>query len=164
MSDPIEVRRPRDGTERSQLAGHIRKTWGDLVARRGEVVDPTIGHLFGAWDTDRLVGVASARIGGGECEVVALEAFEARRGVGSALMDAVRRSAEEAGCRTLWLVTTNDNLPALAFYQRWGMELVALRPGAAVEARRHLKPSIPVFGHGGLPIRDELELELLLTR
>jgi hypothetical protein len=58
-------------------------------------------------------------------------------------------------------VTTNDNLGALRFYQRRGLRLVALHVGAVAESRR-LKPSIPEVGHDGIPIRDELELELEL--
>jgi ribosomal protein S18 acetylase RimI-like enzyme len=46
-------------------------------------------------------------------------------GVGRALLDAVREEAVEAGCRRLWLVTTNDNTHALRFFQRWGLDLVA---------------------------------------
>jgi hypothetical protein len=41
------------------------------------------------------------------------------------------------------------------------MRLAALRPGAIEESRR-IKPSIPLVGEHGIPIRDELELELLL--
>ena len=60
-------------------------------------------------------------------------------------------------------MTTNDNLRALRAYQRYGMRLVALRPGAVDEARRRLKSEIPVTGLDGVPIRDELELELELS-
>jgi hypothetical protein len=56
-------------------------------------------------------------------------------------------------------MTTNDNLRALRFYQRRGLRLAALYPGAVEESRR-LKPSIPLIGENGIPIRDELELEL----
>jgi hypothetical protein len=66
-----------------------------------------------------------------------------------------------AGCRRLWLVTTNDNVRALEIYQRWGMNLVALRRDAIAEARS-LKPSIPPRGRNGIPTQHELELELLL--
>jgi hypothetical protein len=59
------------------------------------------------------------------------------------------------------LVTTNNNLRALAFYQKRGFRLVALIPGA-VEQLRTLKPTIPLVDRTGLPIRDELHLELRL--
>jgi hypothetical protein len=60
-------------------------------------------------------------------------------------------------------VTTNDNLGALAFYQRLGFRLSALRPGAVDEARATLKPEIPATGEEGLPLRDELELSFPLS-
>ena len=68
-------------------------------------------------------------------------------------------AARAAGCGRLWLVTTNDNVRALGFYQRRGFRLVALRPGAVVISRA-LKPEIPFVASNGIPIRDELELEL----
>ena len=77
-------------------------------------------------------------------------------------MDAVREHATEAGARRIWLVTTNDNVRALGFYQRWGMDLVALiRDGVA--SSRTVKPSIPAAGADDIPIRHELGLELRLA-
>jgi hypothetical protein len=63
----------------------------------------------------------------------------------------------------MWLVTTNDNLEALRFYQRRGFVLSALRAGAVDEARRELKPMIGRVGNFGIPIRDEIELEARMT-
>jgi len=68
---------------------------------------------------------------------------------------------EENGCRRVWLITSNDNLDALRFYQRRGLRLVAVHRGAIDEARR-VKPSIPATGEYGIPVRDEIELELQL--
>jgi hypothetical protein len=61
----------------------------------------------------------------------------------------------------LWLITSNDNLNAIRFYQRRGMRLTAVHRGAIDEARQ-IKPSIPLIGEHGIPIHDELELELRL--
>jgi hypothetical protein len=72
--------------------------------------------------------------------------------------------ARKANNRRLWLVTTNDTLDALRFYQRRGMRLVRLWVDATTEARRTLKPEIPLTGEYGIPLRDELELELILSR
>ena len=63
-----------------------------------------------------------------------------------------------AGVRRAWLVTTNDNLDALGFYQRRGWHLSALSSGAVDEARREIKPSIGEIAANGIAIRDELEL------
>ena len=51
---------------------------------------------------------------------------------------------------------------ALGFYQKRGFRLVAVHPGAVNESRK-LKPEIPLIGNDGIPIRDEIELEIVLT-
>ena len=95
-----------------------------------------------------------------------LPGFVAKRadktlGLATYHIEAVKRVAGDAGCHRLWLVTTNDNLPALGFYQKRGFRLVAVHP-EAVEASRRLKPEIPRLGREGIPLRDELELEMTL--
>ncbi len=98
---------------------------------------------------------------GGDFEVVVLVSEVEGRGLATTLLDTAVGEARARGCRRLWLVTTNDNTPAIAFYQRRGLSVAALHAGAVDEARR-LKPSIPETGLGGVPIRDEIELELTL--
>ena len=92
-------------------------------------------------------------------ELVAINAFERGKGIGTALIEAV--AASLLGFDSLRLTTTNDNLDALRFYQRRGFQLSALRPGA-VDAARRLKPSIPALGDYGIPLRDEIDLVLRL--
>ena len=96
-----------------------------------------------------------------ELEVVTLHAAQRRRGLGSALLEAARAKAGELGCRRLWLITTDDNEPAIAFYKRRGMSLVAVHENA-LEQSRALKPEIPLTGLGGKPLRDEIEFEYRL--
>ena len=48
------------------------------------------------------------------------------------------------------------------FYQRYGMRIAAVRVGAIDRARR-FKPEIPVTGNDGIPLRDEIELDLELA-
>ena len=107
------------------------------------------------------MGVASYRLEGGECELVTLDALHKGEGIGSVLLVRVSEEAARQSCRRLWLVTTNDNLDAIRFYQRRGMRLVAVHPGAVDDARE-MKPSIPETGNYGIPLHDELEFELRL--
>ncbi len=130
-----------------------------VVARLGELVDPTQLPGFIAFLDAQRVGLASYAVRGEECELVTIRSLR-EGGVGRALLDAVRDAAVAAGCTRFWLITTNDNLRALELYQRWGMEIVAFHRHAVTEARRHLKPSIPERGAHGIPIAHELELEL----
>jgi GNAT superfamily N-acetyltransferase len=96
-----------------------------------------------------------------ELEVVSLHAAISGRGLGSHLLASARQRARDLRCRRLWLITTNDNEPAIAFYTRWGMHLAAVHRGAITESRK-LKPEISLFGVGGRPIEDEVEFELVL--
>jgi RimJ/RimL family protein N-acetyltransferase len=68
--------------------------------------------------------------------------------------------AREQSLERLWLVTTKDNTASLRWYQRRGFVFVALHRGAVSEARRALKPAIPLTGVDDIEIRDEIELEL----
>ncbi len=107
------------------------------------------------------VGLLLYRIERDECEVVVLIATVRRAGIGHALLGAIEPIARKAGCRRLWLITTNDNRGALVFYRAVGWTQVAVHRGAMREARR-LKPEIPEFGEDGTPIEDEIEFELNL--
>ncbi len=111
-----------------------------------------------------LGGLLTYQIDGTQCEVVTLNSLVEGIGIGGALIEAARQAAIAAGCGRLWLITTNDNLPALGFYQKRGFRIAAIHPGSIDEYRRRLKPEISPIGLGGIPIRDEIELEIDLPR
>jgi ribosomal protein S18 acetylase RimI-like enzyme len=137
--------------------------WGvTTMVTRGQVHDLLRLPGFVAFDGEKRVGLALYRIADAECELVSLDSLREGVGVGTALLAAVTDAARNAGCRRLWLITTNDNTQALRFYQRRGLRLVAIYRDA-VTAARQLKPSIPLLGNDGIPIRDELALELRLV-
>lgn len=140
----------------------VVERWGPVAARRGELIAVDGLPGFVAWIGGERASLLTYAVRGDECEVVTLDSPLAGRGAGRAVMDAARDAAMDAGCRRLWLVTTNDNVHALGFYQRWGMDLCAFRRGAVDESRRTLKPEIPPLAGNGIPIAHELELELLL--
>ncbi|MCG8346274.1 MAG: GNAT family N-acetyltransferase [Chloroflexales bacterium] len=136
--------------------------WGDtVVVSRGVIRDPQQLPGFVATQGDERIGLASYHSVAADCELVTLASIRPGAGVGTALIDAVKARASQAGCRRLWLITTNDNLNALRFYQKRGFVLVAVHRDAVTRARQ-LKPAIPLIGADGIPLRDEIELELLL--
>lgn len=144
-------------------AAWVREFWTDHWGSDTMVVHGEVFHAAGlagfvAEQAAQLVGLATYRIEDGECELLSLDSLVAGQGVGTLLVETVIQAAQAAGCRRFFLVTTNDNLNALRFYQRRGFRLAALRPGA-VDAARQLKPSIPLTGEYGILIHDELELE-----
>jgi len=107
----------------------------------------------------RPVGLLTYDITPAGFEIVTIDAPVRGQGTGTELLAAARETAARAGCTRLWLLTTNDNLDALRFYQRRGMRIVGVHPGAVQRARRH-KPGIPATGDYGIAMHDELELEL----
>ncbi|MCI0345421.1 MAG: GNAT family N-acetyltransferase [Chloroflexi bacterium] len=139
---------------------------GRMQARRGELVDALEGEEFVAEVDGALAGLITFHVtstgSAPEAEVrcLVVAAAARKRGVGSALLDAVIGELRVEGVRRAWLATTNDNLGALGFFQRHGWRLSALRPGAVDEGRRSLNPSIGEVAANGIPIRDELELTL----
>lgn len=132
------------------------------MVTRGRLFDLTTLPGFVALAGERPVGLLTYHISDGGCEVTSLNSGYPGGGVGSALIEAARETAEKAGCWRLWLITTNDNLHALRFYQRRGFTLVAVHQDSLREARR-LKPEIPFIGLDGIPLRDEIELEIRLA-
>ncbi len=149
-------------SEPGWLKAFILEHWGGPgVVSRGRVWCDEGLTAIRAMDKEGLAGVVSWHAGPEEWEVVTINSRQSGQGVGTRLMDAVVELARRAGVRRLWLVTTNDNLDALRFYQRRGWRLAAIRPGAIVESRR-LKPSIAETGAYGIPLRDEIELEYIL--
>jgi GNAT superfamily N-acetyltransferase len=146
----------REATEADRAAreSFLSERHSARVARLGELVYPLDHPALMAERDGTLVGVLTYVVTGDSCEILTLHAAEQWTGAGTALVEAVERKA-----RRLWLLTTNDNVDALRFYQRRGFRLAELRPGAVDESRRELKPEIPETGEYGIPIRDELILE-----
>jgi ribosomal protein S18 acetylase RimI-like enzyme len=112
-------------------------------------------------DDGEVAGLLTYRTGVDVVDIVTINAF-AGGGVGAALVAALVEEVRGTAGR-LRVTTTNDNTRALRFYQRAGFRLTALRAGAVEESRK-IKPRIPELGHDDIPIRDELELEMKISR
>jgi ribosomal protein S18 acetylase RimI-like enzyme len=163
MMEPRVIRiLPLEKDFRDWARGILIQTWGaTLVVSRGRLHDASKLPGYVAVQGDELVGLTTYHIVGDECELVTINSLRPKLGIGSALVAAVKEMAINADCRRLWLITTNDNTPAIRFYQQRGFRLVALHIDALKESRR-LKPQIPLIGEDGIPIRDELEFEIIL--
>jgi ribosomal protein S18 acetylase RimI-like enzyme len=143
-----------------------RELAGRHQARLGALVDALDGPgIVALGPRARPVGLLTWLVGGpgsaadeAEIQVVVVEPAARGTGVGSALLDAAEAELERGGVRRAWLVTTNDNLAALDYYQRRGWRLERVLPGAVDEARRSLKPGIPRVAGNGISMRDELVL------
>jgi len=154
----------------AQAEETIRREMLEGVARHFE--SSIVVTTSGAWDVetlDGLIAVDGARVVGSiswrseslEVEIVSLFADPPRSGVGSRLLDGAIVSARRRGANRIWLVTTNDNIDALRFYQRRGFRLARVHCGSIDEARK-IKPSIPIRGAYDIEIHDDVELAMTL--
>lgn len=153
-----------DRRDRAWVASLLRERWGaTVVISRGRCHDAqSLPGLIAEAGSER-VGLATYRVDHGELELVTLDAVWKGHGIGTALLSAVVERARSAGCVRVWLITSNDNLAALRFYQRRNLRLTAIHRDA-IERARKLKPQIPRLGDFTIPIHDELELELDLRQ
>jgi ribosomal protein S18 acetylase RimI-like enzyme len=136
--------------------------WGSTeIVSRGKVLNAERLPAFLAELGGERMGLLTFHIVEGDCEIVTLNSLSEGSGLGKALLQAVEAEAREKRCKRLWLITTNDNVDALRFYQKLGFHLAALYPNA-IERFREFKPQIPLIGHYGIPIRDEIELHRML--
>lgn len=154
--------RPRVDSDERVVAEFLRHRHAEVVARLGRLERALDYPTLLAEERAKLAGVLTYVLAADSCEILTLHAAERGRGAGTALVSAVERLARDDGCRRLWVLTTNDNLDALRFYQRRGFSLAELHPGAVAASRASLKPGIPHRGNYEIPIRDELILEKLL--
>lgn len=137
--------------------------WGsDNVAARGIIhYARDLREGFVAMLNDERAGLITCDIAGDSCEIVSLNSLRPSMGIGTMLIEAAKNVAIQAHCKRLWLTTTNDNINALRFYQKRGFVLAALYRDAVAEVRK-LKPEIPLIGDNGIPLRDEIELEMII--
>ncbi|MCJ7584718.1 MAG: GNAT family N-acetyltransferase [Anaerolineales bacterium] len=148
--------------DRDWVRRKIIETWGaETVVVHQTVYHPAELPGFIAEAEGEIAGLLTYHLEGEACEIVTLDTWRTGLGVGTALIETVKQAAGREKCRRLWLVTTNDNLPALRFYQKRGFVIAAVHVNS-IEKDRRLKPEIPLTGMDGIPIRDEIELEMML--
>ncbi len=150
----MDVRELADA-DRSWVREFLETTWGLPVVSISGAYDPSDLSGFVAEEGDTCLGVLTYRLGGGECEVVTLDSLSEGRGVGTALLTAARRLADNNGSR-LWLITTNENIRAIAFYQHRGMDMRALHRNF-VDVVRAKKSSGRHNVHDGIEFRHAIE-------
>jgi len=128
---------------------------------RGEAIDMTRVNGFVWLEPDGVTirGLVTYIIRDGVCEITSLDSKCENQGVGTALVELVKTRAREQGCTRLQLLTTNDNINAIRFYQKRGFDLAGVNLGA-VDRARALKPEIPLVGQNGIEIHHEIEFAM----
>jgi len=159
----MEIRNLNEQYDRLWADAMVKHHFGSTtVVSRGVAHDTTALPALIGLLAARPVGLAQYRIDGPACEIVTLLVSQTRQGVGRTLMRAMEGVAARHGCTRLWLVTSNDNLDAQAFYRAIDWQQCAVHKGA-IAAARALKPETPATGQDGVAIEDEIEFERLLT-
>ncbi|MEA4882473.1 MAG: GNAT family N-acetyltransferase [Clostridia bacterium] len=141
----------------------LKDRWGSTrIVTRGRLVDAArLPALIAVSVDGRRLGLLTYEVRDGQYEIVSLDALRRGVGIGQQLIRGVLERAREAEASRVWLITTNDNTRALRFYQKAGFRIAAVHRDSVTEGRR-LKPEIPLIGEEGIPIRDEIELEMML--
>ncbi len=154
-----EVRAP-GRAEQDWLAATLADRWGgELIVGRGRSWRLCTLPALIALERGSPSGVLTYELAADYVEIVTLDALRPGRGIGRALLTALCEVARSAGLSMVQVMTTNDNLRALRFYQRAGFRISDIRLGAVDQART-LKPTISQLGNDDIPIRDEIDLVL----
>ncbi len=149
---------------KENLIAFFQEHWGspEMVISSG-IYDCTTLDGFAVLNEDTVITGLITYVRKDEgCEIISLDSLEEKMGIGTALIKEVEKMAARSGCRRITLITTNDNLAALKFYQKRGFVMTAIHRNA-VENARKIKPEIPLIGNDGIPIRDEIQLEKVVT-
>ncbi|HHT7235485.1 MULTISPECIES: GNAT family N-acetyltransferase [Bacillus] len=144
------------------IRGVMCENWGSsMMVSRGRAHQLEQLPGFIALKNDRIVGIITCEVLENMCEIVSLNSFEEGKGIGTKLVDCVLQMARENECEKVWLITTNDNMNALRFYQKRNFMMTNLYIDAVKEARK-IKKEIPFIGYDNIAISHEIQLEYIL--
>lgn len=151
-------------TENRQLVNaFIKAHWLSIeMIIRGEIVDMTQVEGIVAMNSGEIVGLITYTIRDLTCEIISLDSLQEGQGVGTTLVNQVISIAKEKRCDRVIVVTTNDNINAIRFYQKRGLDMVRLYHNA-LDVSRKLKPEIPLVGDNNIPLQHEIEFEIIMT-
>ena len=107
---------------------------------------------------NQIKGLLTFYIENNEMEIVSLDSFEENLGIGTLLLNKAIEFFMKNSLKKLWLITTNDNLNALKFYQKRNFKICNFHLNTVANSRK-IKPSIPKLGYNNIPIEHEIELE-----
>ena len=147
---------------RDRINDFIIHQWFTMqMVVHGESIDLGKAEGWYACEDNEIIGLVTYRITGNEMEILSLDSLIENMGTGTALLHQALTEAKDAGLERVRLITTNDNLSALRYYQKRGFDMIRFCHNALDDARK-IKPEIPLTGKDGIPLKHEIELELLL--
>jgi len=148
--------------DKELVSDFITENWGSpFSVSKGKMHDVANLSGFICKQDDKITGLVTYHIENDECEIVTLDSKINNKGLGSQLIQKVVEVAKENLCNRVWLITTNDNIHAIRFYQKRGFDWINFHRDAMDESRK-LKKEIPKLGNEDIPIRHEIEFEYRL--
>jgi GNAT superfamily N-acetyltransferase len=154
--------RKRVDDDRTWIIGTVLGSGVEFIVSRNRKLYPCeLDGFVTENESGEPVGLVTYEIVGDQCEIVTIDAFNQWQGIGTLLLEPVKEAARAAGCTRLWLLTTNDNIEAIRFYQKRGFTIAAVHLNEIKEYRT-IKPQIPEIGLFGIPMRDMIEFEMAL--
>ena len=154
--------RPIDQSDRGPVDAFLVRRWySTQMVVHGVSIDLSTADGFYICENEEILGLITFRLLGKDMEILSLDSLHERQGIGSALLREAVAKAKALHAERVRLITTNDNLFALRFYQKRGFDPVRIYRNALDQART-IKPEIPLIGLDGIPLKHEIELELEL--
>jgi len=148
----------------SEVSNFFKSRWGcDFIVSGEEKLFGNDLPGFVVYEGGKIAGLLTYHLKNNECEIVTLDSLKPNSGIGSDLIKAMVKKAKENGYSRLWLMTTNDNIDAMRFYQKRGFVFSGININA-IQKSRDLGQDIPETGNHGIPIRDEIVLEYPLNK
>ena len=147
---------------RGKIKSFFIEQWGsrEMVISSGIYECDTLNGFF-LEEHGQIIGLITYWVQANEVEIISLDSLKEGKGIGSKLLEKVEDFAKQSNFKVVSLLTTNDNLNALKFYQKRGYRITEIIQNAVNEAR-NLKPSIPLMGSEGIPLHDELKLTKII--
>lgn len=128
---------------------------------RGKEIDMTAVDGLFALEDEKIIGLITYILYDDIMEITSLDSLCENKGIGTALLTKAVDVARKRNCKKIVLITTNDNINAIRFYQKRGFDMVCLYRNALDNSRK-LKPEIPLIGENAIPLKHEIEFEMLL--
>ena len=141
---------------RNQINEFIRQQWyTTTMIIRGKEIDMTKTEGFYVREGENIVGLITYIVYGSVLEILSLDSLRENQGIGTKLVETVIEEAKDRKLQKIVLIN------AIRFYQKRGFDMANLFRDAVTAARKK-KSEIPLIGENSIPLRHEIEFELVL--
>lgn len=149
-----------DKSNRELINSIISEHWytTEMVVR-GKIIDMSKADGIIASENNTIFGIITYNIENEICEIISIDSFDQKKGIGTELIDRVVNIAKKHKCIKVIAITTNDNINSIGFYQKRGFDMANLYHNA-LDISRKLKPEIPLIGENSIILKHEIELKL----